>query len=103
MKTVYFTTDRFVRREGNVIDLNEYRERMQRAAEEPCAVNGSMPRWVHDAPEWLSEVTPLRAESDRRAEAKRRRPSFQFGDLLEMAASAGALVLVATVWLQFLM
>ena len=31
MKTLYFETNQYVRRQGNVIDLNEYRERMQRA------------------------------------------------------------------------
>ncbi|MCD8376299.1 MAG: hypothetical protein LUD69_05100 [Oscillospiraceae bacterium] len=28
METVYFTTRSFIRREGNVVDLNEYREKL---------------------------------------------------------------------------
>ena len=35
MQTLYYTTHNFVRRSGNVIDLCEYRSRMQDVQEEP--------------------------------------------------------------------
>lgn len=35
MQTLYYTTHNFVRRSGNVIDLCEYRSRMQAVQEEP--------------------------------------------------------------------
>ena len=38
MKTLYFKTNQYVRREGNVIDFTEYRSRLQRSAAAPAAV-----------------------------------------------------------------
>ncbi len=32
MQTVYYTTANFIRHNGNVVDLTEYRRRMERAA-----------------------------------------------------------------------
>ncbi len=45
METVYFTTRSFIRREGNVVDLNEYREKLaelqgQSLPERPCLEQG---------------------------------------------------------------
>ena len=37
MQTLYYTTQNFVRRSGNVIDLCEYRSRMQDVQEEPVS------------------------------------------------------------------
>lgn len=37
MQTLYYTTHNFVRRSGNVIDLCEYRSRMQDVQEEPVS------------------------------------------------------------------
>ena len=37
MQTMYYTTHNFVRRSGNVIDLCEYRSRMQDVQEEPVS------------------------------------------------------------------
>lgn len=102
MKTVYYTTDRFVRREGNVIDLCEYRERMQRAQTNlrPSAV-GETGTWEEPAVPTPVFVPHPAAQRREAPTPKRRR--FCLADLLELCASAGALVLVATVWVQFLL
>ena len=91
MKTVFLTTDRFVRREGNVIDLCEYRDRLQRS--------GAVLREEAALP----VPTFVTAETPRRAEVPRKRRRIGLADLAELCASVGALVLVLTVWLQLLL
>lgn len=43
MQTLYYTTHNFVRRSGNVIDLCEYRSRMQDVQEEPVSAGSRSP------------------------------------------------------------
>ena len=56
MKTLYFETNQYVRRQGNVIDLNEYRERMQRAEHARNAVGDDVTyHWETDESVWHYE------------------------------------------------
>ncbi len=49
MQTLYYTTHNFVRRSGNVIDLCEYRSRMQDVQEEPVSA-APQPDRAHTPP-----------------------------------------------------
>lgn len=100
MKTTYFKTDKFVRREGNVIDFTEYRTRMQRPATVPAAVGDDVSfHWETDESVWNSEEIVIpRIQRPRRGHRRR----FCLADLLEACAAAGTLALIITVWVQFL-
>ena len=50
MQTLYYTTHNFVRRSGNVIDLCEYRSRMQDVQEEPVSAAPRSPDRAHTPP-----------------------------------------------------
>lgn len=75
MQTIYFTTSNFIRHEGNLVDLTEYRRKLAQvqAQREP------------------EEESPARPE---RARSVRRRWSFRPGMMLDCAASI-ALILTA--------
>lgn len=100
MKTTYFKTDKFVRREGNVIDFTEYRTRMQRPATVPAAVGDDVSfHWETDESVWNSEEIVIpRTVRPRRTQRRR----FGLADLLEACAAGGTLALIITVWVQFL-
>ncbi len=102
MKTIYFETDQFVRRKGNVIDLNEYRERMQRRSSAPAVGEPVGFQWQVDDSVWDAEEEEEETEVARPVRRHRRR-RLSLADLLEACASGGALVLVITVWIQFLL
>lgn len=98
MKTLYFKTNSFVRRDGNVIDFTEYRSRIQRPATVPAAVGDEVSfHWEVDDSVWHAEEEYFPAPSRRR-----RRRRFCLADILEVCAAAGTLGLVITVWVQFL-
>lgn len=100
MKTTYFTTDKFVRREGNVIDFTEYRNRMQRPATVPAAVGDDVSfHWEVDESVWNSEEITI-THTDRPRRNHRRR--LCLADILEACAAGGTLALIITVWVQFL-
>ena len=123
MKTLYFETNQYVRRQGNVIDLNEYRERMQRAAAPKNAVGDDVTyQWQTDESVWHYEERrsiPSRKKAHPAAKAKatgakrlapaavsRRRAERterSLADWIELCAAAATLGLVITVWLQFLL
>lgn len=96
MQMKYVTTNSYVRREGNVIDFCEYRERMQGT----CAVKAvagdsvALPRPREEAA-W-EESAPIRYVKPSR------RKHFGLGDLLEICASVGVLAMGLLVWAQFL-
>lgn len=100
MKTLYYTTNQFVRREGNVIDFTEYRNRMQRAAVTQPAVGDDVSfHWETDDSVWHYEEKKKPAPQTRPTEPKRQ---YSLADVLEICAAGGTLALVITVWLQFL-
>lgn len=114
MKTLYFNTDHFVHRDGNVIDFTEYRNRLQNAKAVPAAVGDEVSyQWQTDDSVWNSvEPAPkaVRSSHVQRSSAvdklhlmigKFRRRSL--ADKLEIAAAAATLGLVLTIWLQFLL
>lgn len=74
MQTVYFTTTNFIRHEGNMVDLTEYRRRL-------AAAQGQ-----HD-PEPEPEE-PVRAASTRSARRRAVRP----GMMLDYAASVALII-----------
>lgn len=100
MKTLYFKTNNFVRRDGNVIDFTEYRSRMQRPATVPAAVGDDVTfQWEVDDSVWNSEeVSIIHTNRPRRTTRSR----LSLADLLEICAAGGTLALVITVWVQFL-
>lgn len=99
MKTLYFKTNSYVRRDGNVIDFTEYRSRVQRPATVPAAVGEEVSfHWEVDDSVWHAEETTTAAAPIRR----HRRRRYCLADVLEVCAAAGTLALVITVWMQFL-
>lgn len=103
MKTLYFKTNRYVRREGNVIDFTEYRSRLQRAASTQAVGDSVSFHWETDDSVWHCDE----AEEERRSPTVpahgRVRRRYALADLLELCAAAGTLLLVVTVWIQFLL
>lgn len=101
MKTLYFKTNQYVRREGNVIDFTEYRSRLQRTAAAPAAVGDDVSyHWETDESIWHYEEPKKQVRP-----ARRRRARFRLSlpDLLELCTAGATLALVITVWLQFLL
>ncbi|MCD8189477.1 MAG: hypothetical protein LUD78_04535 [Clostridiales bacterium] len=70
METTYLTTRRFVKTQGNVIDFQDYKRKMER---------GDLP--AYDAPEELPELSQERPRQERRSLLQ------QAGDALDLAAS----------------
>ena len=111
MKTLYFETNQYVRRQGNVIDLNEYRERMQRAEHARNAVGDDVTyHWEErrraPAKPKANAKTKTRARRLAHGAAQRRRvgrAERSLADWVELCAALATLGLVLTVWLQFLL
>ncbi len=70
METTYLTTRRFVKTQGNVIDFQDYKRKMER---------GDLP--AYDAPEELPELSREQPQPPRRSLLQRA------GDALDLAAS----------------
>jgi hypothetical protein len=87
MKAVYYTTRNFIRHEGNVIDLAEYRRRL-------AQVDGSL---ALAQPEEVPEPRPERRRTH--PKARRRR----LADWLDMAASAITVAVVTGLWVQLML
>lgn len=114
MKTLYFKTNHFVRRDGNVIDFTEYRNRVQNAKAVPAAVGDEVSyQWETDDSVWHSaEPAPkaVRASRVQRSSVVDKIHAiiekflhYSLADKLEIAAAAATLGLVLTIWLQFLL
>ena len=94
MQTIYCTTNSFVRREGNVIDLAEYRSRMEqanifKAEEEP------LPSPVYEIfPGAKRMLSP-----EKRREQRRVRQAWS----LDVCASLGVVIMTAAFTVQVLM
>lgn len=87
MQTVYYTTANFIRHHGNVVDLTEYRRRMERAADR-------------------DEGALCRGESERRpalsAAVRPAREGMGPGLFLDFCASAAIVILTTVTVAQFL-
>lgn len=77
MQTIYFTTSNFIRHEGNLVDLTEYRRKLARAQAQP-------------EPEEEEPVRPVRART------VHRRRGFRPGMMLDCAASVALIVTALT-------
>lgn len=75
MQTIYFTTSNFIRHEGNLVDLTEYRRKLAQAQGQP---------------------EPEEAQRPVRARTVRRRRSFLPGMMLDCAASVALIVTALT-------
>lgn len=104
MKTLYFQTNQYVRRQGNVIDFTEYRDRLQRSAAAANSAGAAVGdpvsyHWEVDESVWHDEEPRPQPRRHRRG---RLRLELSLADLLELCVSAATLGLVITVWLVFL-
>ena len=95
MQTIYFTTNSFVRREGNVIDLTDYRRRLEQdkickeEEEEP------LPCPVHEIfPGARRMLTP---------EQKRERRRVRVGWTADICASLGVVLMTAAFTVRVLL
>ena len=86
MKSVYYTTQHFIRHQDNVIDLAEYRRRS-------AGVDGSL---ALASPAEVPCPTP---QHPPRRRARRRR----LADWLDMAASIATVAIVAGLWIQLML
>ena len=99
MQTVYFTTRNFVRRQGNVVDLEEYRRRLQ-GRENAAALSEQAPvMW--DAP---CEEEEEREASPRRTAQKRSaaRGRLTGAGMADLCATLAIVVMAVTVVIRFL-
>lgn len=96
MQVKYMTTNHYVRREGNVIDFCEYRDRMQRVCAAEAVAGDSVTLARPQEEETWEEAFPPRYVKPRR------RKHFGVSDFLEICASAGVLAMGLLVWVQFL-
>lgn len=78
MQTIYFTTSNFIRHEGNLVDLTEYRRKLAQ---------------VQAQSESEEEEPPVRPV---RARTARRRRGFRPGMMLDCAASVALIVTALT-------
>lgn len=100
MKTLYFKTNQYVRRQGNVIDFTEYRDRLQRSAAAPAAVGDNVSyHWEVDESIWHYEEPKKQPRPARR---RKFRLNLSLADLVELCTAGATLALVITVWIQFL-
>ena len=83
METIYFTTSNFIKHEGNMVDLTEYRRKLALAQGIP-----------QEEPE--EEPRPVRARTRRRSR------SLLTGLMLDYAASAAIFVTALTFTLKIL-
>ena len=75
MQTIYFTTSNFIRHEGNLVDLTEYRRKLAQAQGQP---------------------EPEEAPRPVRARTVHRRRGFLPGIMLDCAASVALIVTALT-------
>lgn len=87
MQTVYYATRSYIRHQGNVVDLGEYRRRLS------CAQAPEPERPAAEEP-------PRPRRTVRRRSPRRRRG---LADWLDMTATVTVTALAATLWLQFML
>lgn len=85
MQTLYYTTSNFIRHTDNVVDLSEYRRKLDLARQEPV--------WQEDEE---------RSESQARAASPRPRTAHRRGLTLDACASMGILVMTLTFTMRVL-
>ena len=86
MQTLYYTTNNFVRHTGNLVNLSEYRRKLEAARQERLS-------WMEQDEE-PEQVQPRPRRSQRRQERR--------AALLDMWASMGILVMTVTFTLHVL-
>lgn len=98
MQTIYYETSSFIRHEGNVVDLDVYRQKLS-------AVSGGdwAPESVPAEGETPADLVALPAGPAAAAqERERRRKVRRAGMVLDFAASAAIIVLTLTAVVQFI-
>ena len=94
MQTVYFTTRNFVRREGTVVDFEDYRRRMSKAADAPSTCVSAIPS---------AAVPALPSHEEPEASARRSREIyFPLKRLPDLCATLAIVVMAITVVVRFL-
>lgn len=112
MQTVYYTTEHFIRHQGNVVDLEAYRRKLTRAGgtlpQGGSAPLTEEPAWAAqpDQTAWLEqdmrleqsawEETPEEAPQEKKRWFRR-----TLSDWLEMTATLTVAAVAITIWLQF--
>ena len=95
MQTIYYTTNSFVRREGNVIDLNEYRRRMEQDNICKAREEEPLPCPIHEIfPGASRMLTP---------EQLRRRRRVRQAWTLDICASLGVVIMTAAFTVRVLL
>lgn len=90
MQTLYYTTNNFVRHTGNIVDLSEYRRKLEAVRQEQL----SRTAWEEEG---YGEPEPTAPRPRRSASRQERRAA-----LLDVWASMGVLVMTITFTLHVL-
>lgn len=98
METIYCTTSNFIRHQGNVVDLSEYRRKLA------LAQNSSLAPKPQEAPVQLYEVPP-RTREERTEQPERRRVSRarHLSWLADIWASLSVVAVTAAFTLEILL
>lgn len=105
MQTMYYTTRSFIRHEGNVVDLAEYRRKLA-----ACSGCDAAPRTRDEDDFWAAyeDAAFARAREEDLAEeweeapAPRRREAFSLSRLPDLCATLAVVVMAVTVIVRFL-
>lgn len=96
MQTLYYTTNNFMTRRDNVVDLAQYRQKLQ-AAQAPPAEE----QWVEEFPP-CEETTPLETAYTPRPRKSRARRKQRTLWCSELCASAAIVVMAVAFTVQIL-
>ena len=106
MQTVYYTTTNFIRHTDNVVDLNEYRRKLELAQEGSLAPQPEV--FEYDFPAWGEWEAPAAPETRRQPDLQEVRPRRtdrreRRAWMLDACASLGILIMTLTFSLQILL
>lgn len=90
MQTLYYTTNNFVRHTGNIVDLSEYRRKLEAVRQEQLS-------WTAQEEEEYDQPEQVAPRPRRSASRQERRAA-----LLDVWASMGVLVMTVTFTLHVL-
>ena len=90
MQTLYYTTNNFVRHSGNIVDLSEYRRKLEAVRQEQLS-------WTAQEEEECDQPEQVAPRPRRSASRRERRAA-----LLDVWASMGVLVMTVTFTLHVL-
>lgn len=94
MQTIYYTTEHFIRHEGNVVDLEAYRQKLALVGG-----RGSRSTPLIQEMEWLAEEETRPEEAVPVRPVKERRRGL--ADWLEMTATLTVAAVAITICVQF--